>query len=863
MDDGDNFHKFICIILDCINKYNAIFSYSNSKFYYKELDTDDDLYSTFNNFEYKRTKDMFNAVIDNLLKYQKYFNIQSLPKYKIKDTENKIDLQITIPNIFNCIQESFDIENWYYDRIRNRKEEMNKRYVNYPSIGIINNKELMNRTFFGGDPAIDLTISNDIILNTGYYLSYDLLLVHVLINFCYILNDGYYLSPNILTMFLLSKIHYLIGKYYVINCNYYKTIKQLDNKILNLFAVNDSRSNHLTYYQNDISQLFNFRFAYTKNDNYISRMLILNNVLFYLPNIINTIKNLQHDNLSLPIALSKYMNIISDIYENTLKNNKLNKEKIAYIQILSTIITNIEDVINALNDTKNLKKLKDKILTELIKIDKYDINTIGFDKTTINIFNQITQIITTISFIISQLTNNEIYIDEVVNNVKAIVETINKLWNKIVDEKVINKAVINEAVDKIKKVNNSINEATQKLNEAIKINENNQQYQDQLKETLNAAKTTINVIYETIKVIFLIVSNIVKSTISINIQSLIKTEIKNAKENLHSLLDNKIPKYDYLYIPIKNNLIDYVQTQKTQVKSLIDDININNKTDEVAKNDIKTKISEITNHVKDNMYIDIIKLYDHRILLFDDTIKDDDIDGMKKIFNNNKQMIEAFKNFLIDNKYVISVGGIDTLFNKLQNDPFTNPITLNEYKILQKGNIMFMSAVFKTIEKNLKTKYYYPIKFKSNIPRYTPYPVIPNKIANIKELLEKYDINNLINQDIINQFFRVNTLKQIPKFKPLIKSGGSSDINIHHQMLLNIAKKLKLKNTSINKHDITVFNNKMNKIESIKNELQELVNQLLIINDKDKINEYNNKLTEYNKENHNIIEFLNQLDQYV
>ena len=95
--------------------------------------------------------------------------------------------------------------------MRNRKEEMNKRYVNYPSKGIINNKELMNRTFFGGDPSDDSIIENDIILNTRYYSSYDLLLVNVLINFCYILNDGYYLSPNILTMFLLSKIHYLIG----------------------------------------------------------------------------------------------------------------------------------------------------------------------------------------------------------------------------------------------------------------------------------------------------------------------------------------------------------------------------------------------------------------------------------------------------------------------------------------------------------------------------------------------------------------------------------------------------------------------------------------------------------------------------
>ena len=247
-----------------------------------------------------------------------------------------------------------------------------------------------------------------------------------------------------------------------------------------------------------------------------------------------------------------------------------------------------------------------------------------------------------------------------------------------------------------------------------------------------------------------------------------------------------------------------------------------------------------------------------------DKLKDYKIDSMKIFFNNNQPVIETFKNFLIDNKYVISVGSIDTLFDKLQNDPFTNPITLDEYNVLQKGNVMFMTAVFKTIEKNLRAKYYYPIKFKSNVPRYTPYPVIPTKIANIKDLLEKYDISYLMNQHIIDQFFKVNTLKQIPKFKTIIKkSGGSSDINIYCQMLLNIANKLKLKNISINERDITAFNNKMNKIETIKNELQELVNQVLKTKDKDKINEYNNKLTEYNKENHNIIKFLNQLNKLV
>ena len=71
-------------------------------------------------------------------------------------------------------------------------------------------------------------------------------------------------------------------------------------------------------------------------------------------------------------------------------------------------------------------------------------------------------------------------------------------------------------------------------------------------------------------------------------------------------------------------------------------------------------------------------------------------------------------------------------------------------------------------------------------------------------------------------------------------------------------------NISINLLILSSCNiNKLNKIETIKNELQELVNQVLITNDKDKINDYNNKLTEYNKENHNIIKFLNQLNKFI
>ena len=219
----------------------------------------------------------------------------------------------------------------------------------------------MNRTFYGGDISDDLTIKKDIILNTRYYSSYELLLVHVLINFYYILNDGYYLSPNILTMFLISKIHYLIGKYYVINCNYYKTIKQLDNKILNLFAVNDSISNHLTYYQNDISQLFNFRFAYTENDNYMSRMLILINVLFYLPNIINiieqiskgyeyTMKNL-YDNILIFVISKEQQKVIEGAQ---LKINEIN-DKIAEGHRGGDPITPIK---NGVEKTKKHKKQK-------------------------------------------------------------------------------------------------------------------------------------------------------------------------------------------------------------------------------------------------------------------------------------------------------------------------------------------------------------------------------------------------------------------------------------------------------------------------------------------------------------------------
>lgn len=703
MDNGDNFNKFICIILDCINEDDLIFSYSNSKFYFKKLNAGDDLYSTFNDKEYRRTKDILNTVIDNLLKYQKYFNIQSLPEYKIKDTENKIDLQITIPNIFKCIQESFDVENWYYDRMRNRKEEMNKRYVNYPSKGIINNKELMNRTFFGGDPSDDSIIENDIILNTRYYSSYDLLLVHVLINFCYILNDGYYLSLNILTMFLLSKIHYLIGKYYVINCNYYKTIKMLDQKTLDLFLVNDKTDNYLTYYQKELLQLFNYKFKNTLVDDFNSRILIIYVQISYIPIIIN------------------------------LYYNNYNKQ----------IIDHYLDVIRVIKDIIYL----------------YD----------------------------DLLTKADIYINDILYAL----------------------------------LNNSYTSLQNDINKLVNINNKYKPYCDNIFNN----KTTIKACLPDLYHIF-------------NIYSMDNDTFKPIAKLLHVYVNNDEQiKYD--------TLID--------VKKIIEEYINHTKIDKNKKSDLNKLNKLIDNITVDNIYTHIFeKCY-----------------GLNNLYSlnvNDKQfqsIIKSFKDFLIDNNYVISVGSIDTLFNKLQNDPFTNPIKLDEYKFLQKGNLMFMSAVFKTIEKNLRAKYYYPIKFKSNVPRYTPYPVIPTKIANIKELFEKYDINHLMNQHIINQFFKVNTLKQIPKFKLLTKSGGSSDINIYHQMLLNIVNKLKLKNISINEHDITAFNNKLNKIETIKNELQELVNQVLITNDKDKINDYNNKLTEYNKENHNIIKFLNQLNKFI
>lgn len=703
MDNGDNFNKFICIILDCINEDDLIFSYSNLKFYSKKLNAGDDLYSTFNDKEYRRTKDILNTVIDNLLKYQKYFNIQLLPEYKIKDTENKIDLQITIPNIFKCIQESFDVENWYYDRMRNRKEEMNKRYVNYPSKGIINNKELMNRTFFGGDPSDDSIIENDIILNTRYYSSYDLLLVHVLINFCYILNDGYYLSLNILTMFLLSKIHYLIGKYYVINCNYYKTIKMLDQKTLDLFLVNDKTDNYLTYYQKELLQLFNYKFKNTLVDDFNSRILIIYVQISYIPIIIN------------------------------LYYNNYNKQ----------IIDHYLDVIRVIKDIIYL----------------YD----------------------------DLLTKADIYINDILYAL----------------------------------LNNSYTSLQNDINKLVNINNKYKPYCDNIFNN----KTTIKACLPDLYHIF-------------NIYSMDNDTFKPIAKLLHVYVNNDEQiKYD--------TLID--------VKKIIEEYINHTKIDKNKKSDLNKLNKLIDNITVDNIYTHIFeKCY-----------------GLNNLYSlnvNDKQfqsIIKSFKDFLIDNNYVISVGSIDTLFNKLQDDPFANPIKLDEYKILQKGNLMFMSAVFKTIEKNLKAKYYYPIKFKSNVPRYTPYPVIPTKIANIKELFEKYDINHLMNQHIINQFFKVNTLKQIPKFKLLTKSGGSSDINIYHQMLLNIVNKLKLKNISINEHDITAFNNKLNKIETIKNELQELVNQVLITNDKDKINDYNNKLTEYNKENHNIIKFLNQLNKFI
>ena len=782
MDDGDNFNKFICIILDCINSDGKIYSYSNSKFYLKDLVAGDNLYSTFTDEEYHRDKKSLNIVIDNLLKYQKYFNIQSLPKYKI--TGDKIDLQITIPNIFNCIRESFDVENWYYDRIRNRKEENDKKYVNYLSKGMITNKELMNRTFFGGDPASDLTIANNIILNTKYYSSYDLLLVNVLINFCYILNDDYYLSPNTLTMFVLSKIHYLIGKYYVINCNYYKTIKQLDNKILNLFAINDSKSNYLSYYQNDISQFFNFKFAYTEMDNYMSRMLILNNVLFYLPNIINIIEQIPND----------YTNTIIKIYNDVLIFiiSKKQQKEIADTQLI----------------------LKEYVLIKLlISISIYTLTTAKWKKPT--------AAAAAAASTAAAVTKAAVAVTKATEEAATAAEEAATAAEEARAARAeAAKAATAAEAARAKAVKAARAKAAEEAAEAaVEAAEEAVAARAARAKAAEAAKKLI-------EKILTIIDNIKDNALKISIKNQ-ATNIKNAIDDNAATLDN--------------------------TKEYANNIN----------NSITMAITTIKNNILTTLKDNTIK-YVHEILKIYDKVEDYDIDSMKRFFNNNKPMIKSFKDFLIDNKYVISVGSIDTLFNKLQNDPFTNPITLDEYNVLQKGNVMFMTAVFKTIEKNLRAKYYYPIKFKSNVPRYTPYPVIPTKIANIKDLLEKYDISYLMNQHIIDQFFKVNTLKQIPKFKTIIKkSGGSSDINIYCQMLLNIANKLKLKNISINERDITAFNNKMNKIETIKNELQELVNQVLKTKDKDKINEYNNKLTEYNKENHNIIKFLNQLNKLV
>ena len=737
MDNGDNFNKFICIILDCINEDNLIFSYSDSKFYSKKLNAGDDLYSTFIGDGYDRTKEVFNTVIDNLLKYQKYFNIQSLPKYKIKDTENKIDLQITIPNIFKCIQESFDVENWYYDRMRNRKEEMNKRYVNYPSKGIINNKELMNRTFYGGDVFNDNNkIYDDIVSQQDLYTSYINILWYVLVEFCFCLNGNSFIS-NILIMLLLSKIHYLIGKYYIINCNYYKTIKMLDQKTLDLFLVNDTTDNYLTYYQKELLQLFNYKFKNTSVDDFNCRNLIAYDQIIQIPKLCELVYYYYDDQNTLE-SNKKYL------IDNVLLLNRVLRS-ILYNHGLITLHNIFVDYINYYNVKKDqyLTEIKNDI-DQLKKEGLISNDTDNTLKNTISNYNSLYTLMLHVRDELKRNSGSENY-----TNYFSIVDRISSILNIYNNDRIITEDFI-----------------------------------DDFKSTITDEYTKIT--------------------------NKMASKNKTFKRNKQYLLNLKLKSFNQPKI---------------------------NECKEILKNQFNIEIDE-------TQPLDIIK---------------------HNISSNNQiqQIIKSFKNFLIDNNYVISVGSIDTLFNKLQDDPFANPIKLDEYKILQKGNLMFMSAVFKTIEKNLKAKYYYLIKFKSNVPRYTPYPVIPNKIANIKELFEKYDINHLMNQHIINQFFKVNTLKQIPKFKLLTKSGGSSDINIYHQMLLNIVNKLKLKNISINERDITAFNNKLNKIESIKNELQELVNQVLITNDKDKINDYNNKLTEYNKENHNIIKFLNQLNKFI
>lgn len=252
------FHKFICYILNCIEKLNKQYVYVDGKYYVREQndgDTDNNIpvvelinYNKLNSIissdkDFNDFKEFSNEKITALAKMKPYINVQYVPDYIVKDSDNKLNIKQSIYQIFNILKTSFDAKRWYIDCNFTPNEPSPQKNVQLTS------------QFIGGD-----------------ILSYEEFLQSVINAFIFSLNNEYHYDYENLTMYVLTKINYYIAKQYVRlayrtqlkNKKIPKDTTAYKNSDFDKLKVYDGQYNiddseYKEYYQKEILDIMNIR----------------------------------------------------------------------------------------------------------------------------------------------------------------------------------------------------------------------------------------------------------------------------------------------------------------------------------------------------------------------------------------------------------------------------------------------------------------------------------------------------------------------------------------------------------------------------------------------------------------------------
>lgn len=280
------FHKFICYILNCIEKLNKQYVYVDGKYYVKEKQFDTNGNVTVNLSDYNKLNSIISTTdadfanfvelkdtkviknIKSLLQIKSYIKLQYVPDYIVdKSDATKLDIKQSIYQIFNILKTSFDAKKWYID---------SNFTPNKPSP---QNTVQLTRQFIGGDPS-----------------KYNEFLQSVINAFMSLLNKAIPTKDKLI-MYVLSKINYYIAKQYVkVTIDASEDTTPYKNSEFNDLKVYDGTyddNDYQLYYQKEMLDIMNIsveKIADKKDAKFASCSDLFTKDVFTIVKLFNTIK---------------------------------------------------------------------------------------------------------------------------------------------------------------------------------------------------------------------------------------------------------------------------------------------------------------------------------------------------------------------------------------------------------------------------------------------------------------------------------------------------------------------------------------------------------------------------------------------